>query len=481
METNKDRAIVQYINSKPWAIMPDALDVICEVVADHMAGKNVTLEAPTAKAVGHVDHPDVAVIQIHGTIAKKMYGMQAVSGGKTTADYMGEIQAAIDNPNIAGIVLDIDSPGGTVDGTKELADFVMEAKKSKKIVSYANGTMASAAYWIGSAAHEIVSFDTSMVGSIGVIITHKEISKQEEMKGVKTTIIRAGKYKALAGPFEVLDKASEKYLQDSADYFYTMFVDAVANQRGVSTDIVLEKMAEGRVFIGAQSKEVGLVDHIGNLEDAIILAKGSSKKQGGKKVTIQEAVKEFGVSSLLTHLMDSHGAELPESVVQAYTESQKPVVEIPAELKEMIEALQASVTTLTQEKSDSADALADEIAERVEADLKVDVEAKLSKIGLSKDEVLVGLGCDMEEADFDHVVSTIASLQAKITEVSGELYVESDNATSESNESNEVPTDFDAACNMIAARDGIDIEEAMTKAGLEFPKLAEEYLQGGSE
>jgi uncharacterized protein YbaP (TraB family) len=179
--------------------------------------------------------------------------------------------------------------------------------------------------------------------------------------------------------------------------------------------------------------------------------------------------------------MDSHGAELPESVVQAYTESQKPVVEIPAELKEMIEALQASVTTLTQEKSDSADALADEIAERVEADLKVDVEAKLSKIGLSKDEVLVGLGCDMEEADFDHVVSTIASLQAKITEVSGELYVESDNATSESNESNEVPTDFDAACNMIAARDGIDIEEAMTKAGLEFPKLAEEYLQGGSE
>jgi len=475
-DTSKDRAIVNFLNSKAWAITPEALSTIQEIVVNHMDGVEVKLASDsTAKSIGHIGYPNVAVIPIHGTVAKKLYGLDAISGGTTTQTWQAQIQDALNDNSITSIVLDVDSPGGTVDGTKELADFIAKAKEEKPIVAYANGQMCSAAYWIGSAASKIVAFDTAQVGSIGVIISHKDFSAREKMMGVKTTHIYAGKYKALGSPYEPLSETSEKYLQDSVDYYYTMFVDAVAGQRGVDTKTVLEKMAEGRVFIGAQSREVGLVDLIGNLEDAIKLS-----AQGGNKVTIQEAVKEFGATNLLAHLVTANAAELPQQVVEAYSQASTPVMEIPAEFRELIEGLQTQVQALTEDKTVAEAALEAE-REKVALEQKeARVKDTLAELNIEATDGLFKVGMDLDPEDFQVITDRIASLQAKITEVSGELFVETENATSESPDT-EVPKDFDAACVMVAKRDKIDIEEAINVAAKEFPVLASSYNEGGTE
>lgn len=472
----KDRAIVKYLNTKAWAITREALDTIQEVVSNHMSGMEVRLESSTkARVLGSVKHPDVAVIPMHGTVAKKFYGLEAISGGETTIEWQNRIQEALNDDRINAIVLDIDSPGGTVDGTKELADFIYNAREVKPIIAYANGLMASAAYWIGSAASKIVAFDTTQVGSIGVIVSHRDYSEREKMMGVKTTHIYAGKYKALASSSHPLDEASEKYLQESVDYYYTLFVDSVAKHRGVAIPTVLEKMAEGRVFIGQQSKEVGLVDLIGNLEDAINLA-----KEGGTKVTIQDAVKEFGAKNLLAHLVATCGAEIPQQVVSAYEEATKPVVELPAEVSALVEELRSKVASLEQDKIEAEQKIQEERAANEKKEKERAIQEKLKGVKLQDDAKFVEIAMKVEEEVLDAFVGHIAQLQLQISEVSGELFEESDGATSQSTHMEDAPNTFDSACGYVAKRDNIDIDEAISVAAKEFPSLYGEHIKGGN-
>ena len=130
--------------------------------------------------------------------------------------------------------------------------------------------MASAAYWIGAAADAVViSSDVVQVGSIGVVATHTDVSKSEEMQGIKTTEIVAGKYKRIASQYAPLTQEGRQTIQDHLDYIYSAFVEDVAKFRGVSVDNVLSNMADGRVFIGKQSIDVGLMDGVSTIEKLI--------------------------------------------------------------------------------------------------------------------------------------------------------------------------------------------------------------------
>jgi len=130
--------------------------------------------------------------------------------------------------------------------------------------------MASAAYWIGSAADAVyISGDTSQVGSIGVVAAHMDISKAEEMIGVKTTEITAGKYKRIASRHAPLSQEGRQTMQEMVDYVYSAFVGDVAKHRGVSEEQVLEQMADGRIFFGRQAVNAGLVDGVSTMEELI--------------------------------------------------------------------------------------------------------------------------------------------------------------------------------------------------------------------
>jgi len=262
----------------PWAIMPDKLLEIQAVYASHLRGEKIDIAAIESRIGKSLSNQDqgyqvdrgVAVIPISGVMGKKMNMLTQISGGASTQLIERDINAALNDPSVNSILLHIDSPGGTVDGTQNLANIVKMAGSEKPVMAFADGVMASAAYWVGSAASEIVAAsDTTQIGSIGVVTSHTDISKAEEAAGIKTTEISAGKYKRIASRHSPLSEDGKAELQDQVDQLYTIFVDAVAENRGVDVETVLEDMADGRVFLAKQAKKRDMIDHIANLETTI--------------------------------------------------------------------------------------------------------------------------------------------------------------------------------------------------------------------
>lgn len=262
----------------PWAIQPSKLLEIQGIYATHLRGEKIDIKGVEAalgrplnnQPQGYSVTDGVAVLPINGVISKRMNLMAQISGG-TSSELVGrDLKAAMMDPAVKAIILQIDSPGGTVDGTETLANLVREAKQCKPTVALADGMMASAAYWIGSAASEIYMTDNlTNVGSIGVVATHTDISGAQAAQGVKTTEITAGKYKRAASQYGPLTETGKQTIQDQVDYLYSVFVQTVAENRGVSPDTVLQDMADGRVFIGQQAIDAGLVDGVSTL-DALI-------------------------------------------------------------------------------------------------------------------------------------------------------------------------------------------------------------------
>lgn len=172
-------------------------------------------------------------------------------------------QAAMADPEVTAILIHVDSPGGTVDGTQALAAMIFEARgKGKPIVTFTDGTMASAALWIGLAADEVViDGDTTQVGSIGVVATHTDVSKAQEMRGVKTTEIVSSRFKRTPSSLLPLGRDGEDVLQENVNHIHKVFVGELARFRGVEVEALAEA-SDGRVFLGKKAIEVGLVDRV---------------------------------------------------------------------------------------------------------------------------------------------------------------------------------------------------------------------------
>lgn len=258
----------------PWAIMPDKLLEIRSIYDAHTDGKTIDLaliEARLGKPLqnaeqGYTVHSGVAVIPVNGVIGKRMNMFSEISGGASTELIARDINAALEDQSVQSILLHIDSPGGSVDGVENLADIIRAAAQIKPVVSFADGTMASAAYWLGSAADAIVaSSSTAQIGSIGVVATHRDVSRAEEVAGVKTTEISAGRYKRIASQYGPLTESGQAEIQRQVDGIYTIFVDTVASNRGVSAEKVLSDMADGRVFLARDAQARGMVDYIASL------------------------------------------------------------------------------------------------------------------------------------------------------------------------------------------------------------------------
>jgi signal peptide peptidase SppA len=269
------------IVSGPWAITPEIYSEIQDGYSRHMRGEKIDVKGIEAR-VGTPMNPvlgdysianGVAVISLDGPLAKRMNLLMQVCGGTSTEIAGQQIQEALDDPSVSAIVLAIDSPGGTVDGTQALANLVYSARDTKPIITVGDGVMASAAMWIGSAASKVfIANDTTMVGSIGVVMAHVDVSGAEAQRGVKTTEITAGKYKRVASQYGALSEDGRADIQSKVDYIYSVFVDDVARNRGVDAETVLKNMADGRVFIGRQAVDAGLVDGVATLEEIVARA-----------------------------------------------------------------------------------------------------------------------------------------------------------------------------------------------------------------
>lgn len=294
--------VLDVLNS-PWALTPEALDTIREIYYARIEGRETDwlrehrAEAE-ARGIGGVrgsggeDPPyqnvnGVAVVPLQGVIAQRMNLFSAISGGTSSQLFAQAVRMAAEDPMVDAIVLSIDSPGGTVAGTPEAAAAVRAAREVKPVASWTDNQMASAAYWIGSAANEVyISSGVTTVGSIGVVATHKDISGAEAQRGVKTTEIVAGKYKRIASNYEPLSDAGKASIQEYVNYLYSVFVGQVAENRGASIEKVLTKMADGRAFTGSQAVDAGLADGVATLDE--VMAKVRDKAAERRATTQRE-------------------------------------------------------------------------------------------------------------------------------------------------------------------------------------------------
>ncbi len=281
--------ILDVLNS-PWAIIPAKLEEITEIYARHMTGPKLSKQDIEAlritvgkpmdnKAKGYqVLENGVALLPIDGVLSKRMNMFADISGGTSTQLLERDLNQALMDPAVSSVILQIDSPGGAVDGTEAVARAVFNARSgSKPVVAWVDGTAASAAYWIGSAADAMFTgAETDVVGSIGVAMQHVDRSKSDQSAGITRTDIYSGKYKRIASDNAPLSDEGRAYLQSQADYFYSLFVDAVSAHRGVTVEHVVTNMADGRIFIGQQAIDAGLVDGVSTL-DALIADLGSGK------------------------------------------------------------------------------------------------------------------------------------------------------------------------------------------------------------
>lgn len=270
------------ILTSPWAIVPEKLQEICAIYRAHARGEKAdpaVIKAAIAKKPVNTDKryeviDRAAVVPLTGIIAKRMNLFMDISGGVSTQIFSRALMDAAEDSDADHIVVMIDSPGGTVDGTQAAMQAVLEARKKKRVIAVIDGLGASAGYWIASAAEQIyLTDDTTVTGSIGVVATHEDWSGYEEKTGIRTTEITAGRYKRIAGQYAPLSPEGRAEIQDQVDQIYTIFVNDVAANRGRDVDTVLKDMADGRIFIGKRAIEAGLADGIRSLADVIAMLK----------------------------------------------------------------------------------------------------------------------------------------------------------------------------------------------------------------
>jgi signal peptide peptidase SppA len=161
----------------------------------------------------------------------------------------------------------VDSPGGSISGTQELADKIYNARKTKPIYAIADSMAASAALWIASAAGHFCCTPGGEVGSVGVYCIHVDESEANKRDGMNVSVIAAGKYKMECGPFAPLTDEARAYLQGSVDATYGKFLKAVARHRGVSVADVKAKYGEGRLLNADDALKAGLIDSVRTFDD----------------------------------------------------------------------------------------------------------------------------------------------------------------------------------------------------------------------
>lgn len=207
----------------------------------------------------------IAVIPIEGTLVHKSGYVNSSSGMMGYDGVAAQVEAALNDFEVRGILLDIDSPGGEVSGVQALAEMLNNS--TKPVWSHANETAASAAYWLASAVDKLVLSETASVGSIGTLIAHADYSAQMAQEGVKVTLVYSGAHKADGNPYGALPDSVRSELQGRADSLRELFAGNVAKNRKMSLESVMA--TEARMYRGQAAVDAGLADKVMSFNDAL--------------------------------------------------------------------------------------------------------------------------------------------------------------------------------------------------------------------
>ncbi len=274
--------------STPWAMRRDVLSAQARVIAGWLnkggvgAGEQLlamddeddrprvpVFEARRREANARVGGTGIAVVPVFGTIVQRAGMMTEWCGGSSTNQVSAAIRQALADDTVSQILMEFDTPGGSVYGVSELGDEIAQAAKSKPVIGIANSLSASAGYWLGSQCNEFYVTPGGEVGSIGVYMAHEDWSRALEESGITTTFVSAGKHKTEGNPYQPLDDEAKAFLQSRVNDYYSAFTRAVARGRNVSVDQVRGGMGEGRVLGAQQALAEKMVDGVMTIDQVV--------------------------------------------------------------------------------------------------------------------------------------------------------------------------------------------------------------------
>lgn len=329
----KKHFALNYLMSRMWAVDQSLLSIMGDIAtrkfsADELSdvfelsqleNKVDALEGKSGSALTpsmELREGGVAVIHVNGVISRYSSLFQAICGGTSTQALAKDLTQAVNDPAIRSIVLNVDSPGGDANGIHEFAEMVYQARGQKPIKAYAGGDCASAAYWIATAADEVVIDATARLGSIGVVMTIQRAKDDEDVETLEIVSSQS--------PNKRLDPSSKegkKAYQARLDELADIFVDRVARNMAVERETVLEEFGQGGILIGQSAVDKGMATKLGSLEGVVAeLQNGKTSMKNNKKTNAGDG--ESTVFAL------PNAAELSaEDVISALTEHRPDVLE----------------------------------------------------------------------------------------------------------------------------------------------------------
>jgi len=254
--------------AQPWAIRAASMAAMVECASYATAAQEPIVaglvEEEERETYEIAD--GIATIRVDGVIGKRLPKWMAEMFGMTDVDDIANlVQLANADPEVRGILLDIDSPGGTVSGVPEAADIIRAS--TKPVFAFADRLMASAAYWLGSGAAGIFATKSALIGSVGVFVPILDMRRAYEQAGFEMEVIKSGDLKATGYPGTSLTRAQREDLQQGVDHLYGQFREFVVSRIGSVK--IPDSSLQGQDFYGDQALDVGMIDEIAGRAEVI--------------------------------------------------------------------------------------------------------------------------------------------------------------------------------------------------------------------
>lgn len=312
---------IDAVLSGAWAIQPEALDVVASIAEreSEYHGRPEALEAKLGRPLGNTMsvtvRDGVATIPFEGPMFRRANLMTMFSGATSYDMLARDFTAALEDPNVKAIIGYFDTPGGEITGCAELAAMISEARGKKPLIAYAGGSLCSAGIWLGSAFDRVIAAPTAMVGCLGVQMGY---TVREPRAGEKTY-----RFVSSQTPLKNADPATEEGAAETkrtVDSLAQVFIDALAEYRGTTSENVLENYGKGAVFVAADALERGMIDGISTYETVLNnLSKPERKAMDLSKLTAAELAESR--PDLVASIREAAVAEIKQPDVAAEREA----------------------------------------------------------------------------------------------------------------------------------------------------------------
>lgn len=337
--------LANLVIGRPLMILPDKLEMIAGVLEGRIGidAAGIKLDGETSErlsqaperhqAIGNYEKDasgrrklyrqtadGTAIIEVVGSLVNRGSFLDAMSGIESYGRIKDQLQAAVDDPDISSIILDVDSPGGEAVGAFETGAAVKAANAKKPVVAVANGLCCSAAYAIAAGAGRIVVSQSALVGSIGVVMLHLDHSNRLHNAGVVPTLIHAGARKTDGTPYKAMTGDVSAELKAQVDAFMDLFVEGVADGRpGLTPEAI--RATEARVYLGAKAVEAGLADEVGSFEGVIASFNRPGLNRRPRNATGARTMKNENEDKTITQ--EAHDAAIKAARAEGHAEGVK--------------------------------------------------------------------------------------------------------------------------------------------------------------